>query len=280
MSAADKDLLAKYSGMANYREEVILVVSINSNKLSGSQVSNVTAGQNTSLAKSQVATEYAAVDRQKDTSSLSLLSLQLSESAARAAARDSSLSRKELGAKASELLSKISGDGYFANKKLNDAEVPDTQDPELLARAANATQFVNGSGKNPFAGMSSDQLSLIIYDDSGSFTTNERRAAFSESFDQESAWRQKVVANAMAEYNGTGKLTKFFTAALEHYKDLPAIEQAQYPNSYEAKLQGWIALDFNYKTHTAEGTGSAQDIMDKVLNLDKQTFDDTGAEPA
>ncbi len=177
-------------------------------------------------------------------------------------------------------MSKISGDGYFANKKANDAEVPDTQDPGLLARAENATQFVNGNGKNPFAGMSSDQLSLIIYDESGSFTTNERRAALSESFDQESAWRQKVVANAMAEYNGTGKLTKFFTAALEHYKDLPAIEQAQYPNSYEAKLQGWIALDFNYKTHTAEGTGSAQDVMDKVLNLDKQTFDDADADMA
>ncbi|MCD5997469.1 hypothetical protein KDX38_28420 [Pseudomonas sp. CDFA 602] len=204
----------------------------------------------------------------------------MSESAERAAARDLSLSRKELGAKASELLGKVAGDGYFANKKANDAEVPDTQDPELLARAENATQFVNGSGKNPFAGMSSDQLSVIIYDDSGSFTTNERRAAWKESFDQESAWRQKVVANAMAEYNGTGKLTNFFAAALEHYKGLPAVEQAQYSDSYEVKLQGWIALDFNYKTHTAEGAGSAQDVMNKVLNLDKQTFDDTGADSA
>lgn len=257
-----------------------MVVSINSNTVYGSQVSNVAASQNKSLTKSQDTTENAAVGSRKETSSLSSLSLQLSESAARAAARDSSLSRKELGAKATELLSQISGDGYFANKKAIDAEVPDTQDPELLARADNATQFVNGNGKNPFAGMSSDQLSLIIYDDSGSFTTNERRAAWSESFDQESVWRQKVAANAMAEYNGTGKLTKFFTAALEHYNDLPAIEQAQYPDSYEAKLQGWIALDFNYKTHTAEGTGSAQEVIDKVLNLDKQTFDDTGADLA
>ncbi|SHN29889.1 hypothetical protein SAMN05216593_12541 [Pseudomonas asturiensis] len=257
-----------------------MVVSIDSNKVSNSQVSNMTASQNKSLTKNQVTTEYAAGGSQKDTSSFSSLSLQLSESAARAAARDSSLSRKELGAKASELLSQISGDGYFANKKAIDAEVPDTQDPELLARAENATQFVNGNGKNPFAGMSSDQLSLIIYDDSGSFTTNERRAALSESSDREYAWQQKVVASAMAEYNGTGKLTKFFTEALEHYKDLPAIEQAQYPNSYEAKLQGWIALDFNYKTHTAEGTGSAQDVMDKVLNLDKQMFDDTSADTA
>jgi hypothetical protein len=262
--------------MADNREDIILVGSINSNGFSGSHVSNVTASQNESLTKTQVATESADVD----TSRLSSLSLQLSESAAREAARDSSLSRKELGAKASELLSKISGDGYFINKKANDAEVPDTQDPVLLARADNATQFVNGSGKNPFAGMSSDQLSLIIYDESGSFTTNERRAAWSESSDQEYAWRQKVVANSIAEYNETGKLTKFFTAALEHYKDLPAIEQAQYPNSYEAKLQGWIALDFNYKTHTVEGKGSPQDVMDKVLNLDKQLFDHAGADTA
>ncbi|MCJ8175154.1 hypothetical protein MRS45_03505 [Pseudomonas viridiflava] len=266
--------------MANNREHINLVSSITSNTVPGSQASNVTASQNKSLAKSQGSTEYAAVDSQKDTSSLSSLSLQLSESAARAAARDSSLSRKELGSKASELLSQISGDGYFANKKAIDAEVPDTKDPGLLARAANATQFVNGSGKNPFAGMSSEQLSLIIYDDSGSFTTNERRAAWRESSDQDYAWQQKVVANSIAEYRETGKLTKFFTAALEHYKDLPAIEQAQYPNSYEAKLQGWIALDFNYKTHTAEGTGSAQDVMDKVLNLDKQMFDDTSADTA
>lgn len=257
-----------------------MVISINSNAVSGSQVSNVTASQSKSLTTSQMTTESAAFGGQKDTSSISSLSLQLSESAARASARDSSLSRKELGAKASELLSQISGDGYFANKKAIDAEVPDTDDPVLLARAENATQFVNGSGKNPFAGMSSDQLSLIIYDDGGSFTTNERRAALSESSDREQAWRQMVVANAMAEYNGTGKLTKFFTAALEHYKDLPAIEQAQYPESYEAKLQGWIALDFNYKTHTAEGTGSAQDVINKVLSLDKQMFDDTGADPA
>jgi hypothetical protein len=266
--------------MANNREGIILVVSINPNAVSGSQVSTVTASQDKSLTKSPVTTENSAVGNQKDTSSLSSLSRQLSESAVRAAARDSSLSRKELGEKASELLSKISGDGYFANKKANDAEVPDTQDPALLARADNATQFVNGSGKNPFAGMSSDQLSLIIYDDTGSFTTNERRAAWQESFDQESAWRQKVVANSIAEYNGTGKLTKFFTAALEHYKGLPAIEQAQYPDSYEPKLQGWIALDFNYKTHTAEGTGSAQDVMDKVLNLDKQTFNDNSEDTA
>lgn len=224
----------------------------------------------------QVTTDNADVGGLKDTSHLSVLSLQLSDSAAQAAARDSSLSSKALGAKASELLGRISGDGYFANKAANDAEVPDTEDLGLVARAQNATQFVNGNGKNPFSGMSREQLSLISYDDSGRFTVNERRAAWSESSDQEFAWRQKVVANSIAEYNGTGKLTTFFTAALEHFKELPPIEQAQYPDSYQTKLQDWIALDFNYKTHRAEGKGSAIDVMSKVLNLDQQTFDDAG----
>lgn len=175
-SAADDILPARYSGMANDKGNLILVISINSSGIPGSQVLNVTTGPVELMAKGKLPVKET-VDSHKDASSLSSLSVQLSQSAALAAARDSSLSRKELGAKASELLSKISGDGYFANKKANDAEVPDTQDPVLLARASNATQFVNGSGKNPFAGMSSDQLSLIIYDDSGSFTTNERRAA-------------------------------------------------------------------------------------------------------
>lgn len=266
--------------MVDNKEFIVLNITIHTNAVAASQSFNVTASQNESLTKNHVPTENALVGSPKHTSSLSSLSVQLSESAARAAARDASLSSKALGAKASELLSKISGDGYFANKKANDAEVPDTQDPGLLARADKATQFVNGSDRNPFAGLSRDQLSLIIYDDSGVFTTNERRAALSESSDQEYAWRQWAVANAIAEYNETGKLTNFFTAVLEHYKELPVVEQAQYPNSYEAKLQGWIALDFNYKTHTADGTGSAQDVMDRILNLDKQTFDDAGAATA
>ena len=190
----------------------------------------------------------------------------MNESATRAEARDASLSRRALGAKATVLLSQIAGDSYFANKANNDAEVPNTDNPELLARARKATQFENGSGSNPFAGLSRDQLALITYDESGTFTVNERRAAWSEAFHQESAWRQMVVAMATAEYNGTGKLTHFFTAVLDHYKTLPGIEQAQYPASYATQLQGWIDLDFNYWTHTVEGHGSPQKILDLIFD--------------
>lgn len=49
------------------------------------------------------------------------------------------------------------------------------------ARARLATRFVNGWDKsNPFAGLSREELNAIVYDESRSFTTNEKRAAYSE----------------------------------------------------------------------------------------------------
>lgn len=44
-------------------------------------------------------------------------------------------------------------------------------------------------------------------------------------------------------------------SVLDHFKELPAIEQAQYPVDYAGDLQSKIALDFNYRTHQAEGKG-------------------------
>ncbi len=192
---------------------------------------------------------------------LSSLAQQLSDSASRADAQYAGLSHKEFGATATALLSKITGTLYSASRTINDAEVPDSTDPERLARAKQATAFVNGNGQNPFAGLSRDQLALITYDDSGLYTTNERRAAWEEASDQEYAWRQKAVAQAMAEYNSSGKLTDFFSNVLEHYKSLPAIEQAQYPQDYEATLEKWIELDYNYLTNQAEGKGHPLDAV-------------------
>ncbi|MBA0204885.1 hypothetical protein [Pectobacterium aroidearum] len=202
----------------------------------------------------------------------SSLAQQLSDSANRTDAEYAGLSRKELGEKATTLLKKITGPDYDANRAINNAEVPDSSDPERLGRAADATKFVNGSGKNPFAGLSRDQLALITYDDSGLYTTNERRAAWEESYDQEYAWRQEVVAKAMAEYNSSGKLTGFFSEVRDHYKTLPAIEQSQYPENDEAKLQKWIDLDYNYFTNTVEGKGSPDDILSlqESLNILQQ----------
>lgn len=195
------------------------------------------------------------------TQTISTLARQLAASASRAEERDRTLTRSELADKAKSILNQVVGDAYYANKARHDSEVPKSSDPELLARAKQATAFVNDAArggnsiKNPFAGLSREQLSNIVYDDSGTYTVNERHAAWRESYDQEEAWREKVAAQAMAEYNSTGKLTNFFSSVLNHFKELPAIEQAQYPKDYASDLESKISRDFNYLTHQAEGKG-------------------------
>jgi len=209
------------------------------------------------------------------TQTISTLGRQLADSASRAEARDRTLSRSELADKAKSILNNIVGDSYYANKTLHDSEVPKTSDPELLARAKQATAFVNDASrgghsiKNPFSGLSREQLSNIIYDDSGTYTVNERHAAWRESYDQEEAWREKACAQAMDEYNRTGKLTNFFREGLDHFKGLPAIEQAQYPKDYASDLESKISLDFNYRTHQAEG--KSEDPMSLIKMLFDQS---------
>mgnify|MGYP000157849178 FL=1 len=206
------------------------------------------------------------------TLTISTLSTQLAASAKRADERDKSLTRTELADKAEHILNTIIGNGYDAKKNINDNEVPNTSDPALLARAKQATAFVNDSSKgghsvqNPFSGLSHEQLSNIIYDDSDTFTVNERQAAWRESYDQEEAWAEKVVAQAMAEYNNSGKLTKFFTSVLDHFNQLPAIEQAQYPQEYASNLQYRIDLDFDYRTNQAgDDEKTQQSFLDMIF---------------
>jgi hypothetical protein len=230
------------------------------------------AFQASDMALAKVASETAQVSKTSkshgapnikdgDSVKLSTLAQQLAASAIRAEERDKNHSRSELASKAKSIVNQIVGDLYYVNKTLHDNEPPNTSDPELLSRAKQATAYVNDASsggrsiKNPFSGLSKEQLSYIIYDESGTYTVNERQAAWRESYDIEEAWREKVVAQAIAEYNSTGKLTNFFSSVLDHFKELPAIEQAQYPKDYTDDLQSKIDLDFNYRTHQAEGKG-------------------------
>jgi hypothetical protein len=202
---------------------------------------NKTTGTKATFTESQHIVQTPERTDADDNSTVSALSRQLSEAAARAEARDASLSRQELFALMMSTSEKLGLNFKFP-------EVPDTDDPALLARAKQATEYINGlrtggRGTNPFAGMSRDQLDLIIYDDSGAFTVNERRSAQREASQQEEAWRQIVIAKGMMEYSNTGKMTDFYKNVLEHYRGLPAIEQSQYPADYEARLLLDIAMD-------------------------------------
>lgn len=171
-----------------------------------------------------------------DSATLSKLSSQLSNSAARAQARDSGLDFKSLGSLAKSISDKIAGNSYYSNRKLHDAEIPDTDDPALLERARQATSFKNGSGANPFAGLSQDQLRLIMYDEDSDFTINERSAAYSENYAQEQVWKRAICQRYTDEYNETGKSTQTLVMLLAHYDQLPPIEKAQYPAHYAANI--------------------------------------------
>lgn len=203
-----------------------------------------------------------------DTVTVSTLAQQLSASASRIEARDKALTHSELADEAKKILSVIVGDAYDAAQCIHNKEIPNTSDPELLDRAKKATTYVTGLGKNPFAGLSPKQLSDIVYDDGGTYTVNERHAAWQESYDQEEAWREKVAAQATAEYNKTGKLTNYFRSVLSHFQGLSPIEQAQYPADYASDLQSKINLDFNYRTGHAEGDDKMPNLFELLSKKD------------
>lgn len=181
---------------------------------------------------------------------LSSLSRQLATSATRAEARDQTLDRQQLGVEARRLRGQIMGDSYEAQKNIHNSEIPDTDDQDLLKRAKQATDYLIGfhqndrSLKNPFADLSREQLNLIVHDEHGPYTINERRAAYYEINGVESRWNKSLWGPADTESAANdGRTPGFYTEVLEHYKALPLIEQADYPEEYEARLLKRIKED-------------------------------------
>ncbi|MBW5892660.1 hypothetical protein IM880_10600 [Pectobacterium polaris] len=196
---------------------------------------------------------------------VSSLARQLSEAATRATARETSTDRDGLAVMAKSITEKLIGMSYEINKKDHDAEVPKTDDPELLARARQATDFLNDKGANPFKGLSREQLALITYDESGTFTVNERRAAWVESYDQEQQWRQMIAAKMMDDYNRTGEISSHsLSEVLKHYKSLPAIEEAQQPKGYDIQLWARIQLQESGRSSSRD-IGEWNTILDRLM---------------
>lgn len=109
-----------------------------------------------------------------------------------------------------------------AELKKDNEEVPDTDDPALLARAKQATDFFQHKSPNPFSGMSRNQLDAITYDDSGAYTINERRAAQAEQQTQDTAyWMPILMADAVS---GNHRAT--YKAALDFYGKMSPLERA------------------------------------------------------
>lgn len=175
------------------------------------------------------------VDQGEVRSGVSALARQLAAAAERAALRDSQLSRQELAKLGSRIQMELGGRGYTSTKLLHDAFVPSTDDPELLDRAKRATHFLNGSGENPFKGLSTEQLALIGYDEGDDFTHNERLAASTELSHRYALWTHYIVDKANSEYDNTGYRDDALREMIQYYKGLPPIMEAGFGN-YEIDL--------------------------------------------
>mgnify|MGYP000278730984 FL=1 len=127
--------------------------SLGATRTKSDQIAISSYGQTSKTSK---ADEGSSSD--SSTLTISTLSSQLAASAKLIDERIATLSPDELAKKTKAVLSQIEGDSYFANKAKYDSEVPNTNDPELLNRAKQATAFVNSaaqgskSEKNPFVG--------------------------------------------------------------------------------------------------------------------------------
>lgn len=206
------------------------------------QLPSISASASAAVVRRQVQPSEAEIVAKLDAGvareepQLSPLAKQLSEASARAALRDSLLSRKELAELAAQIRDRIGGANYTSAKEFYDAQKPDTDNVELLDRARHATDFINGTGSNPFRGLSRDQLSLITYDESGSFTVNERRAASWEADAQHQDWARYIIDKMDAERQRTGRSDDALLETIHYYDSLPRIEVAGYGN-YEAMIR-------------------------------------------
>ena len=236
---------------------------------------SVTASQTTAATVNHAPGRVAGVTGAAaiaDTTVISTLASRLSRAAGVSGTSNQGLDRQALADKISQNNLATLYPLDEQHKAAAAAQTPEPNDAESAQSAKAATAFVDKKGPNPFAGLSREQLSTIAQDESGTFTVNEKRAAFIQAYDEEQAWRQKVVAEAMREYNETGKMTKFFSSVLGHFNALPEAEQVLYPADYASGLQEKIDLDFNYFNHAAHDgaptPGSLASLSGRQLGRD------------
>ena len=212
-------------------------------------VSNKTQALGTVVTSDQKAVDKAA-PATADKATFSTLAAQLNESAALAEKRDAGMTHAELRQYGRNRINEFLIEGRTVNSGTRAMEVPKTNDPELLDRAREASAFVtrtlagDKNAKSPFENLSREQLNLIAFDDSASFTLNERRAAWQGVQKMDEDWRNVAINDGVIEQARTGKASHFYNDALSYLKSLPAIEKAvSYPKGAEAIVEARIKSD-------------------------------------
>lgn len=193
----------------------------------------------------------ARAPAKKDTVSISPRARAFGEAIDRAGAAMKALSRSDLRALATRTEQNVlSGEWHRDAIRLAD-ERPVDADPSRMDVARRAAHFIDRltapprpaglEKENPFYGLSRADLAAIQYDESRSFTTNERRAACSEAARQYGEWTAKVCAKGMEEHARTGKMTNFYREVLAYFEALPTIEQVTLPDGYMERLRAEVA---------------------------------------
>ncbi|WP_295471418.1 hypothetical protein [uncultured Pseudomonas sp.] len=172
---------------------------------------------------------------------LSLMAQHLSRAASSSWACQPAPSLQQARLESARLLAPLTDDVYQQNKATHDAETPATQDGEWLSRTRQATDFLEGRASDPFQGLSQPQLALVAWDDSQTFTINERRAAWLTLKSMQNVQQHRFAADAQQELASTGRVENTLKQALTHYRQLSAMEQAQLPEGYIERLEKALA---------------------------------------
>ena len=116
--------------------------------------------------------------------------------------------------------------------------LPKTDDPARLETAQRALDFAlgthnksSGSHPNPYSGMGRSQLTGIYYDDTGTFSSAEKYAAYDE-FTRQDARRFEMLKAS----NG-GDNREFFKSILDYLDELSPAEKAGYPEGHRESIQ-------------------------------------------
>ena len=131
--------------------------------------------------------------------------------------------------------------------------LPQTDDPARLELGKKSLEYAislhqspPGNASNPFAGMARNDLSAVVYDDSGTYTMAERYAASAELRMQDEAY----FSSLSAKLTNGGDNRDFFKSILDYFDDLPPVEKAAYPDGhrdsidslYQEQLDQWGPL--------------------------------------
>jgi len=162
---------------------------------------------------------------------VSSLAKDLSKAASYAGSVNGALSTADIRDKARRIIGSLEGDASQVGKDSPDVKSPASGDFASSSRASQAEEFAKGNAENPFKGLSRDQLSVIVYDESETFTLSERRAALSETRSQEGLWQKSAANSGVNEFTTTGSLDKFVASAQSYYRSLPEFDKAQYPEN-------------------------------------------------